>query len=334
MIPRLLCLLGAYSLLPQLSRASVAPAFTVVAEGYNILAKLPCAECPFVYHDTSGGTAGEWKTRKDENVLLLNISLPYDSAHLSINNAPLLSGSTVLPRIFANQVVADTSVDDVAALVESNELDNTFGASFGLSYSFALRKMKGSSALAFYFDVFEIWSDLTAPTITVPLKEKGQMVLEVVLLPRPLMSPGDVSRAYEIVRAELVEREGVKGSGEMRSMRFHDWDSHGHKGTTSHLVSEVSESFFDYVTSGVWTLVLFIMAIIALFVVVCLFIIFGCGFGGDEYEQAQHGKHRSSNKGSGNWAGLDVEKARGKFLSAEELGLRGGGRLVGVAKSD
>jgi hypothetical protein len=70
----------------------------------------------------------------------------------------------------------------------------------------------------------------------------------------------------------------------------------------------------------------------ALFVVVCLFIIFGCGWHKDDYERAQHGKRKSSS-GKGTWGGHDIEAVR-RFKTPEELGLRGSGRVVGVGKSD
>lgn len=61
-------------------------------------------------------------------------------------------------------------------------------------------------------------------------------------------------------------------------------------------------------------------------VIVCLFIIFGCGLHKDDYEQAQHGKRKSGGRN-------DIESVR-RFRTPEELGLRGSGRVVGVGKSD
>jgi hypothetical protein len=83
-------------------------------------------------------------------------------------------------------------------------------------------------------------------------------------------------------------------------------------------------------------LFIFILAIMALFIVVCLFCIFGFGWHKDDYAEAQHGKRRSSGRsgsGKGAWGGNDVEAAR-RFKSPEELGLRGSGRVVRVGKSD
>jgi hypothetical protein len=221
-------------------------------------------------------------------------------------------------------------MDDISKLIEANQLDELGRGNFGLSYRYSLRRLKDSSALLFRFDVFEAWSELPYPDLTVKLDDAKQKVLEVVLLKRPLMSAGDVSRAYEIVRAELVPRPTLKSRAKVHIMRYHDWDAHGEKGTPSHLVSSTSESFAEYITSGVWSLFFSIMALIALFVILCLFCIFGCGLGRDEYESAQHGKKRSSGKGMRN----DMERGKGRFLSAEELGLRSGGRVVGVGKAD
>ena len=144
-----------------------------------------------------------------------------------------------------------------------------------------------------------------------------------------MMSAGDANPMYEIVRADLVPRPSSASRVKMHTMHFHDWDAHGEKGTPSHLISSTSDSFVEYISSEVWSLFVFIMATIALFVVICLFCIFGCGLGKDEYESAQHGKRRGGARG----AKSDVERGKGRFLSAEELGLRGG-RVVGVGKSD
>jgi hypothetical protein len=258
---------------------------------------------------------------------LLNISLPFDSTSLNINNAPLLTPSTVLPRIYASQVLLDTASSTLSELVENNSLDNPGSGFFGLSYAYSLRKLQGSQALVFHFDVLEVWTDLLEPAMTFKLSDEKQKMLELVLLQRPLLSPGDVSRAYEIVRVELVQRPKVGGKRKVKTMWFQEWDVHGQKGTPGHLVAKASDASMTWITSGVWSLVLFILAVIGLFVVLCLFCIFGFGgFGGDEYERAQHGKKRGM--------GTDAEKGKGRFLSAEELGLRSGAKIVGVGKSD
>lgn len=57
--------------------ADVAPEITIVAEGSNLIAKVPCAGCPFLYQDTSQGSNEPWAERKDENALVkffLNLS--------------------------------------------------------------------------------------------------------------------------------------------------------------------------------------------------------------------------------------------------------------------
>lgn len=178
----------------------------------------------------------------------------------------------------------------------------------------------------------ELWSELPETPITVILDDPKQKVLEVVLLPRPLLSAGDDGSGFEIVRAELVLRPATQSKVGRRTMWFHDWDTHGKKGTTSHLVNTASDSFVTYISSGVWALFMFILAIMAFFVILCVFCIFGCGWQNDDYERAQHGK-RSSGKRSGTWGGNDVEKAR-RFRTPEELGLRSSGKVVGVGKSD
>lgn len=224
-------------------------------------------------------------------------------------------------------MLSDTSTSDLAALLDSDSLDESGSASLGLSYSFSLSRLPKSEALLFHFDVFEAWTDVVEPPVTISLRSEGQKVVQVVLLEKPLMSPGDPGPAHEIVRAELVSRSSLSNRN-LRTMKFHDWDEHGQKGTPAHLVSSASDASMNYITSGVWSLFLFIMAVIGLFVVLCLFCIFGCcgGFGGDEYVRAQHGKKRGTRD--------DAEKGKGRFLSAEELGLRGGAKVVGVGKRE
>lgn len=52
------------------ANAEVAPEITIVAEGYNVIAKVPCVECPFLYQDTSKGNDAPWTQRKDANALV------------------------------------------------------------------------------------------------------------------------------------------------------------------------------------------------------------------------------------------------------------------------
>lgn len=275
-----------------------------------------------------------------KNAQLLNISLPYDSAHLSINNAALLANNKILPRIYVNQVLEDISKNDLSKLIDSNQLDSLGSSYFGASYSYTLRRIKDKpQALLFHFDIMELWIDLTSPPLTIVLDDAEQKILELVLLQRPLLSPGDLTGAYEIIRANLITRppapaKGTKRRAKVTSMWFLDWDDHGKKGTATHIVNSASSSLIAYISSGVWALFVFIFAIIGLFVVVCLFVIFGCGWCSDnDYEIAQHGKRKSSSSAKGVWGGKDVEAAR-RFMSPEELGLRGSGKVVGVGKSD
>ena len=51
--------------------AEIAPEITTVAEGYNVIAKLPCIGCPFLHQDTSQGSDAPWTERKDDNALVI-----------------------------------------------------------------------------------------------------------------------------------------------------------------------------------------------------------------------------------------------------------------------
>jgi hypothetical protein len=318
--------------------AETAPDITVVTPGYNLIAKLPCIDCPFFYQDSSTGQNGPWKIRDDENALvplsqshpcrsqthvpqLLNISLPFDSLSLSINTALLLSPSPLLPRIYATQVLLDTSPSTLADLAASNSLDATSSAALGLSYAYSLHRLASpSSGLVFQFDVREACTGLLSSPTAIKLAHPQQHVLEVVLLRRPLYSAGDAADAYEIVRARLIPRISKFGT-RLHSMEFRDWDA---KGTSAQYIASTSDSL---VQSGAWGLFVFGLAVVALFVVVGVFCVFWCG-GMDEhgYERAQVGKRRTGNR--------DVESGRGRFLTAEELGLGMGARVVGVGKGD
>jgi hypothetical protein len=74
MILRITTLLAAFSLWNS-ACAEVAPEITTVSEGYNIIAKLPCVACPFLYQDNSDGQNGSWKMRSDENALVRNLNV-------------------------------------------------------------------------------------------------------------------------------------------------------------------------------------------------------------------------------------------------------------------
>lgn len=62
----------------QTSSAEVAPEVTVVEEGYNYIAKLPCVGCPFLHQDTSKGSNEPWSDRTDDNALVQIILIQYD----------------------------------------------------------------------------------------------------------------------------------------------------------------------------------------------------------------------------------------------------------------
>ncbi|KAF2709927.1 hypothetical protein K504DRAFT_466382 [Pleomassaria siparia CBS 279.74] len=325
-------LLLASLLLIQYASADVAPEITIVQDGYNIIAKIPCSGCPFLYQDTSQGSNEPWMEKEYNNALLLNISLPYDSAYLSINNAAIWSGRSTLPRIHATQVLSDLSVSDLSALIAANSLEGSHeaGGFFGISYRHSLRAIKDTPAVIFQFDVIEIWSDLPETPILHKLDNSEQKMLELVLLEKPVYSALEAP-AFEIVKASLVSRNHhpVALTSPQQTMHFLDWDENGRKGTVAHSLTAFGNWFIDFLDQGIWALFVFILVVVVLFVVVCLFIVFGWGLGQDDYEKAQVGKA----KGSKRRQRSDVESA-GRFKSPEELGLLGRARVVGIGKSD
>jgi hypothetical protein len=313
--------------------ADIAPEITTVVEGYNYIAKLPCIDCPYLYQDTSAGENGPWTSRIDNNALLLNISLPFDATYLSLNNGPLLTPSSVLPRIYASQVLSDYSTADLSASI-SNEALDTAGPLLGLSYGYSVRPVTNSSALVFRFNIFEAYFPLASPPITIKLDDHKQRVIELILFQRPLYSPGDVGPAWEIVTVRLEERDKMGSKRRMRTMEFLDWDEFGRKGSPAHLASTTSDWFVRHISSGFWSLSMFILGALVLFVVICVAAVLGWDWYSGDYEKAQSRKGRSRSGGSGGWTGTDVEKAKGRFLSASELGMRGTGNVVGIGKSD
>ncbi|KAL5403493.1 hypothetical protein PMIN03_009843 [Paraphaeosphaeria minitans] len=254
---------------------------------------------------------------------LLNISLPYDSAFLTINNAPLYSGNRVLSLVYANQVVQDFSSDQLSTALDAGQLEashesNLGGGFFGLSYRHSLRHVETSNlaALLFQFDIIELHSYLTSPALRFTLDDAAQKMLEVLLIERPVLSAG-------------TPRPGSRYSAR----------SSFHKGTASHALSYGISSLMDFLSSSFWAILGFAMAVIVVFIVVLLMCIFGLEFWKDEYEKAQRGKRRKSSVKS---VRVDVEigsgmgKIKGRFKSAEELGLEltSRGQVVGMGKSD
>lgn len=223
----------------------------------------------------------------------------------------------------------DLSVDDLDKSISSGQLEashetNLGGGFFGLSYRQSLRSVQTSQkldALLFQFEILELWSDLPTPAIEHKLDDPEQTMLEVLLIQKPLLSALSPSPTYEILNASLVLRTQNHLSGsnknQQTTMQFHDWDDYGKKGTTSHALSYGATSFVEYVASGFWGLFVFIIGVIALFVLACLVCIFGWGFWEDDYEKAQHGKHKRGRSGrgsrsSGSWRPSDVEMAKGR----------------------
>lgn len=313
--------------------ADVAPKITTLAEGYNYIAKLPCIDCPYLYQDNSNGENGPWTDRIDENALLLNISLPLDASHLSINNGALLTGSSTLPRLYASQVLQGFSTSDLRLRIDNNDLD-TSGPSLGLSYGTSLSHIINSTALVYRFNIFSVHFTLPNQTpTTIPLSSSRQKVLELVLLPRPLHSVGDSGPGWEIVRIGLSERAKKGSKRRMRMMMFNDWDEFGHKGSPLHLLSSSLEGVVKYAASGFWSLSITILGVMVAFVVCVLAVVYAIEKYYGEFDQAQKGKwRRSASKGTGSWT--DVEAAKGKSLSVGELNGRVGGSAAGVEKSD
>ena len=56
--------------LGRLAIAEIAPEITILEEGYNVIAKIPCMQCPFLFQDTSKGLNEEWTQREDNNALV------------------------------------------------------------------------------------------------------------------------------------------------------------------------------------------------------------------------------------------------------------------------
>jgi hypothetical protein len=239
-------------------------------------------------------------------------------------------------------------VDDLSKTIASNQLEASHelklgGGSFGLSYRQSLRTIKTENnlkALLFQFDVFELYTDLTTPPLKHKLQSPAQKMLELLLIENPLLSALQPTPTYEILRASLISRaSNPNGDPKPLSMSFLDWDDFGEKGTAAHALSYGAESMVSYILSGFWGLFTFILGLITLFVVIVLLCIFGFSFWEDDYEKAQHGKRRmsrASTRGSVSWKRSDVElgQGKGRFLSAEELGIGGRGRVVGMGKSD
>ena len=332
MIFRAINIAGLLGLAVRVS-ADIAPEITTLAEGYNYIAKLPCVDCPYLYQDTSNGGNGPWTDRIDENALLLNISLPFDASHLFINNAPLLSGSSFLPRIFASQVLQDFSTSDLHARVDANDLD-TPGPSLGLSYGASLSRITNSTALVYRFNIFNLHFTLPEQQSTsISLSSSRQKVLELILLPRPLHSAGDAGPGWEIIAIRLSPREKKGSKRRMQMMMFDDWDEFGRKGSPVHLLSSGSSSVMRYANSGFWSLSVAILGFMVAFVVLVLGAVYAVEKCSGEFGQAGKGKaRRSASKGGGSWT--DVEAAKGKFLSVSGPGGRVGGSAAGVEKSD
>ena len=122
----------------------------------------------------------------------------------------------------------------------------------------------------------------------------------------------------------------------MKMMMFDEWDEFGRKGSLGHLVASSTAGLVRYASSGFWGLSVAVLGFLVLFVGAVVACLLGWEWYSGEYEGARSGKglggRRGGSKGGGSWG--DVEKAKGRFLSASELGLRGGGSVIGIGKSD
>ncbi|KAF2269921.1 hypothetical protein CC78DRAFT_529082 [Lojkania enalia] len=317
------------SILP-LAFADVAPEITTLEEGYGYVAKIPCLGCPFLYQDTSSGKDVPWSSREDDNALLLNVSLTYINSNLQLNGQTVWPSASILPGIHSAQVVQDLSTSDISKLVESGQLETSHetgvgGAFLGLSYHSSIHPLKDSAALVIHFDIFEIYSDLPMESLTHALDDERQKMLEIVLIQKPIMSALE-DASYEITKISLIPHP--KSPSWQQTMRYLEWDKFGERGTSSHFVSSLSASFLMFLDSGVWALFMFILGVIAVFMVVCMLCILSLEWWQDDYKKAQTGKRRKS---SGK---RDVEMGKLQFKSPEELGLLGRGRVVGLGKSD
>lgn len=274
----------------------------------------------------------------------MNVSLPYDSAFLSINNARLYTGQRILPRTYANQVVQDFSVDELSASIASGQLEashetNMGGGFFGLSYRQSLRTIRtsqGREALIFQFDIIELYCDLTKPPLQYKLDDPAQKLLQLMLVERPVMSASDPAPAFEILDAGLVSRSQNPPTRltSLRTMHFLNWDSYGEKGTTAHALTYGATSFLDFLGSSIWVLIGFIFAIMVVFSLVCLLCIFGWGFWSDDYKLAQWQKHRRTRIAMDGDVEMGKRKMRGRFKGPEELGLAERAQVVGLGKND
>jgi hypothetical protein len=268
---------------------------------------------------------------------LLNISLPYDSSSISVNQATIWPRTSKPPHVYANQVLLDISPADLQNIIASGQLDISHetghggGGFFGVSYHHSLHHVHGYPALVFRFDVVDIYSNQPDPPFTQDLNDSDQEIVEMVLLQKPLMSALEPV-SFEIIKAELVPRSKnlVRQSAEV--MHFRDWDAFGQKGIMSHLYTSLCSSSLDSLANSTFGIFFFVLGVVILFLIVCIVCLFGCNPCADEYEQAQHGK--SSGKKKRRHHSGDVETGGLRFKSAEELGLLGKGRVVGIGKSD
>ncbi|KAF2000965.1 hypothetical protein P154DRAFT_191681 [Amniculicola lignicola CBS 123094] len=335
-------------------RADIAPEITALQEGYGYIAKFPCLECPFLFQDTSKGQKEPWTERRDDNSLLLNITLPYGPPSVHINGRQIWPSSSILPPIYAPQVLHDISTTDLDFVISSGQLEASHetmsgGGFFGLSYRVSIHRVKTSedTALLLRFDIFAIHTDLTTPPKSFKLEAPGQRQVEILLLPKPLFSALDPALSYEIVKVDLAHRPNpypaIRDHKEVvQEMFFSTQDMFGVKGTPSHFTNSLFSHLIDYLNGGVFATLIFLVAVMALFVVVCLFCIFGCNWWKDDYQVSQHRKRGSIGRSgdiemgsrNGGGRGSISGRTKGRFKTVEELGLLGRGRVVGVGKSD
>lgn len=270
----------------------------------------------------------------------MNVSIPYSSNTIFINQAQIWPQTSTRPHVYANQVLLDISPADLQTIISSGQLSTSHeaghgggaGGFFGLSYRQSLRPIPKHQALVFQFDVVDIFSDQPNPPFTQALNDPEQEFVQMIILEKSVMSAFDPVPSFEIVKADLVPRKQNVPRQLPELMSFNDWDAFGRKGTLSHFFSSLGSWMLEFMTNSTLGLFFFMLGVVMLFVVVCIIVIFGCDPCADEYEQAQHGK--SSGKKSRRQHSGDVETGGLRFKTPEELGLLGKGRVVGIGKRD
>ena len=156
-----------------------------------------------------------------------------------------------------------------------------------------------------------------------------QQEIEILLVKRPLVSALQEDAGLEIadVRLPLISESPSNPKIKETVMHFHDWDEFGRKGSFSRLFSSFGSTLLDFGASSIWNMMALMLGLVVGFFALCAVCIIGWEAwapGQGDYEKAQKVKGRGGGKGRGD------EERRVGFKSAEELGLVGRGRVVGI----